>query len=423
MRRRGVSGGGLAVGVLFALVSVSPTQMPRTFVAQGAITGSCLAIGYSLGVLGVVIARALLRRTDLLGSDADRGLRAWARLLIGVALVSVVVMGLVAWPRWQDQQRRLLAMEPVPAWWPLPMLVVVLVGSLVLRDVLGSWFVARVQTAFGTVDVSTSDGVELPLVSSVSGSPDSLAAWDTLGRQGRDFVAGVTARDDIVAFRGDRVDALDPIRVYAGLRTAESAVERSAIVVAELERTAGWEREVLVVTTVTGTGWVDPDAARAIEMLHGGDTAIVAIQYSYLPSWISTFVDDGRSSEAGRELFDAVHAAWSRRPADDRPTLVVFGQSLGSYGAEAAFTGSDVDESIAALVDRTEGALFTGPTNDNELWAQLVGARDPSSPPCGGRSSTAGATSGSSPPPTISPRSIPTGARRASCTSNTPRTR
>lgn len=30
------------------------------------------------------------------------------------------------------------------------------------------------------------------------------------------------------------------------------------------------------------------------------------MQYSYLPSWISTFVDQGKATEAGAELFNAV---------------------------------------------------------------------------------------------------------------------
>lgn len=420
---------GAAVALLFAAVSFAPTQMPRTFVAQGAITGTSAAIGYALGTLLAVVVGGILGGVGRVTGararrhPADVVLDRWASLLLALGGLVVLALAVFAWPRWQDEQRELLAMGPTPIWWPAPMLVVALVaivllgllgrligagvirlhrissrrlpgglalpvtvivvialGSFVLRDVLGSWFVDRTQTAFGAVDTSTSEGTVRPTSPLVSGGPESLAAWDTLGRQGRDFVAQATDRELLAEFHGEGAELHEPIRVYAGLRTADSAEERAELAVAELERTGAFDRAVLVVTTVTGTGWVDPDAARAVEMLHRGDTAIVAIQYSYLPSWISTFVDDGLSSEAGRVLFDTVHAAWSERPADARPALVVFGQSLGSYGAEAAFTGPDAASSIAVLVGRTEGALFTGPTNDNELWRQLIDARRPDSP-------------------------------------------
>ena len=71
----------------------------------------------------------------------------------------------------------------------------------------------------------------------------------------------------------------------------------------------------LVVVTTTGSGWVDPGAVDSVEYLVGGDTPTVAMQYSYLPSWMSYLVDQARAREAGRELFDAVYDRWSKLPA------------------------------------------------------------------------------------------------------------
>src|SRR5699024_11714315 len=59
---------------------------------------------------------------------------------------------------------------------------------------------------------------------------------------------------------------------------------------------------------------------------------------------------------------------------DNRPKLYVFGESLGSYGSEAAFS------SIHDVVNRTDGAVWVGPTSFNELHERLVDARDPGSP-------------------------------------------
>ena len=55
---------------------------------------------------------------------------------------------------------------------------------------------------------------------------------------------------------------------------------------------------------------VDP-----LEYMYNGDTAIVGMQYSYLPSWLSFLVDKERAQEAGRDLFNQVYGVWSRCPA------------------------------------------------------------------------------------------------------------
>jgi uncharacterized membrane protein len=111
-----------------------------------------------------------------------------------------------------------------------------------------------------------------------------------------------------------------------------------------------------------------------LEYMYGGDTAVAAIQYSFLPSWISFIVDKAPAQEAGRDLFDAVYAHWRQLPAARRPKLVVFGESLGSFGGEAAFSGAD------DIRDRTSGVLWVGPTNSNTLWSRFTAQRDPGTP-------------------------------------------
>ncbi len=66
---------------------------------------------------------------------------------------------------------------------------------------------------------------------------------------------------------------------------------------------------------------------------------------------------------------------WSARcPRAQRPKLVVFGESLGSFGGEAPFLA------LNNLVARTDGALFSGPTFNNTIWADLTRNRDKGSP-------------------------------------------
>ncbi len=105
-----------------------------------------------------------------------------------------------------------------------------------------------------------------------------------------------------------------------------------------------------------------------------GDTATVAMQYSYLPSWISFLVDKSKAQEAGVALFEGIHRAWSQLPADHRPKLYVYGESLGSFGGQKAFANLD------DMRTRTSGAVLAGTPNFTELWQSLVDQRDAGSP-------------------------------------------
>ena len=123
-----------------------------------------------------------------------------------------------------------------------------------------------------------------------------------------------------------------------------------------------------------------PEAAAGVERQHRSDTAIVAMQYSFLPSLVGVFLDAGLANEAGQVLFSAVHARWSSLPSDRRPKLVLFGKSLGTAGVEAPFVGGAGSSSVAKLVAGTVGALIVGPKHSNPIHAQLTRERDPPSP-------------------------------------------
>jgi uncharacterized membrane protein len=164
-----------------------------------------------------------------------------------------------------------------------------------------------------------------------------------------------------------------PIRVYAGRESADTVEGIAERVVAELQRTHAFDRKVLAVVTTTGRGWVNANVADAFEYVNGGNTAIAAMQYSFLPSALSFIADRETPQLAGRALFEAVYRVWSTRPLPQRPKLVVFGESLGCYGGQAAFaSGMDI-------VARTDGALLVGTPNFAQPWAELTANRDPGS--------------------------------------------
>jgi uncharacterized membrane protein len=403
-RRTHLLPAGLAFAVGFACLSLTPSLLPRPPLFQGVVSGAAAASGYGFGVFVAWCWRGL----------RDRERQPWPRwavlvLVIGsaVALLVSLVLGV----RWQDEAHRLADTEPTPVAYvlltPLVALVVaalflaiarglhalthrvarllerhlkpsvarvlgvVLVGFVawaLLSGVAADAGLRALDASFAVRDQETPRGVERPTTPLRSGSEESLVAWEDLGREGRAFVGGGPAAEQITELTGR--PAIEPIRVYAGLGNAEDAEQRAELAVADLERTGGFERRHLLVVTTTGTGWVEPSAASGFEYVTGGDSAIVGMQYSHLASWLSFLVDAARAREAGRALFDAVYARWSTMPVDDRPELYVFGESLGSFGAEAAFSGEfDLD-------NRTTGALLVGPPNFNPLYRGFIDDRD-----------------------------------------------
>lgn len=394
--------------LLLACLSLTPSLLPRSGPVQGLVCGITAAMGHGLGLLLAAVWRAF----------ADRGPRparpgAWRAFAVVAlaALVAAFVLG----RRWQGQLRDLMGVPGEPVWRsllaPLVALVVyallvaigravyaaasalgrllsrwmgraaaralgaVAVGLLLftlVTDVAVSAFVTAADRAFSLADGATPDGVEQPESGLRSGGPGSLVPWEELGREGRTFVADGPSAEEISEITGE--PASSPIRVYAGTSFSDDVEVRARAAVDELQRTGGFERSRLLLATTTGSGWLNSSWTAAFEYLSGGDSAIASMQYSYLPSPLSYLFDQTRARTAGRELFDAVYERWSLLPPDDRPELYVFGESLGSFGAEAAFSG-EFD-----LRNRVAGGVFLGPPYFNTLHTEFREDRDPGSP-------------------------------------------
>ncbi|HEX7036623.1 MAG TPA: alpha/beta-hydrolase family protein [Pseudomonadales bacterium] len=418
------SSSGAAFALLFWWQSLTPTLIPRSWASQLIIGATCLAAGYVIGVLAGRWLRIPTRALRTFGhrSSGD-AIRRHGRIILAAAWLIGVPLGSALWMGWQNEQRAFMGMPfIVPsdavlmgALTPPAGALVILIGIVIARAVgaisrfiqrqvpgrppvaiialfvvvsgivLGRTVLLRSGSAvaysvYAPLNDETSEGTRAPDSPSVSGSDASFVAWDTLGLQGRDFVASVTTAQELAMFHGREAAVTEPVRAYVGVRSAASTEERAALAVRELERAGGFERKLLVVWVPTGSGWMIPEAAAALELLHRGDTAIVAIQYSFLPSLIGVFLDAGLANEAGRTLFDAVRARWSQLPRDRRPKLLLFGKSLGTAGVEAPFVGRDASESVANLVAGIDGALIVGPKHSNPIHAQITREREPASP-------------------------------------------
>ena len=253
-------------------------------------------------------------------------------------------------------------------------LVVAMVAYVLVTGVATNRLLGSVDATFMAINDEFSTDVPAPTSRFLSGGPRSTVTWDDLGRQGRVFIDNTPTRAQIRSFSGPR--GRPPVRAYVGVGTdgAVDLPQEATLAVDELERLGGFERAVLNVVTPTGSGWVNENQTQALEYLWHGDTATVSMQYSYLPSLLSFLVDGNRAETAGRLLFDAVYARWRELSPGHRPKLVASGESLGSFGAEAAFSGAQ------DLAERTDGALFIGPTANNSLWSRFTAERDPGTP-------------------------------------------
>ena len=114
-------------------------------------------------------------------------------------------------------------------------------------------------------------------------SRSSFIAWQMLGSEGQKFILNGPTKNNLTTLV-NRNNIKQPLRVYAGLRSAESIEKRAQLVLDEMIRVDAFSRRKLVIATPTGTGWIDPEVADTFEYLHAGDTAIVTMQYAYLPS-------------------------------------------------------------------------------------------------------------------------------------------
>lgn len=408
---------GVAFGTLFFCLSLTPSLLPRDWLFQGLIGGLNAAIGYGIGVFIAKMVRRFVLRNRRWWPPPPR---------VSYALKSVVVVGsaaacvlmVIPAAAWQRQVSALMGMEgPATASYLRLLLVAIAVGAVcvsvtrVLLDVIKTlarllirrWrlsdemalligtavivvlvitlvngvlmrgFLAGANRVFQPQNTTTREGVVQPELSERSGSPESFAAWDTLGYQGRNFVGTGPHADELSRINGRPAE--EPVRVYVGLQTADTDEARMAVLLSELERTGAFDREVLVIAPTTGTGWINPIAARSLEMMYNGDTAIVGSQYSYLPSWISFVGDQQKSMDSGRLMIEAVHDRWTQLPPDRRPRLLLYGESLGSMAGQGAF---DWLPDISRM--GFSSVLWVGPPNASPLWRGITVRRDPGTP-------------------------------------------
>jgi len=400
---------GLFLGAIFFALMFTPSLIPRPPIFQGLLGGLAFAIGYAIGRGCVVLWRYL----EL--PEVPRPWRRVANILLAVTCAIAAVIYVPQAAAWQDEVRARLNMPPVETASLLLVVMVsavsgfllILLGRLVIAGVRAAsdgvyrWMPRRIAGLLGAAvfvvllitivngtlvsatigaidraaalaDVTDPPGAAVPTEDTRSGGPGSSIAWQALGRAGKRFVTEGPRKTDIEAFTGRQ--ALEPIRVYAGLRAADSPEEQAQAALADLIDMGAFSRSILVIATPTGTGWVDNNGIAPLEYMHDGDIATVAVQYSYLQSPFSLVLEPGRSQDSAATVFRTIYRHWNSLPENSRPRLYLFGLSLGSLGSEAS------PPVHAWLGESFDGAVWSGPPFRNRIWRTIQRDREEGSP-------------------------------------------
>jgi uncharacterized membrane protein len=406
---KSLSGIGILLGSVFFAASLTPSLIPRNYLTQGALAGGCFAIGYGAGVLW----RWLWHYLEL--PKPSERIRSITNVCVAAACAVLVVTFLWRAAGWQNSIRAVMGIEPVESTHPIKVcaiaavtFVVILVAARLFRIVAGFlstrihrfiprkvanalgvllaallfWSIANnllVRTTFQALDSSFREldarfepERQQPTSPGKTGSAASLVGWKELGRTGRRFVASGPSAAQISAQTGRAAQA--PIRVYVGLRNADTVHDRAKLALAELKRQGGFQRSTLIIVTPTGTGWIDPSAMDSVEYLHDGDVASVAMQYSYLNSPLSLMFQPEYGDEAARALFAEIYGYWTTLPRDARPKLYLHGLSLGAMNSERSA------ELFEMIGDPIAGALWSGPPFESRIWRWITANRNEGSP-------------------------------------------
>ena len=358
---------GIAFGALFFCLSLTPSLLPRDWLFQGLIGGLNAAIGYGIGVfIQKMVRRFVLRRrrwwppskrvlywckaaTITLSTAASLLMlipaAAWQRRVsaemgmegpgtvgyLRTLIIAMLVTGLcVSAARVIIDLIKTMARFFIRRWHLhdevalfIGTAIVVVLAITLINGVLIRGFLAGANRVFQPQNTTTRAAITQPLDLERVRQPNVFRSVGHVGISGPQLRRHRPAR-----LRADPAERQRPPKSPSGCtrdcRPPTPIEERADILVRELDRTRAFDRKVLVIVPTTGTGWINPVAARALELMYNGDTAMVGSQYSYLPSWISFLGDREKSMESGRTMIDAVHDvvdAAAARPAAQADAL------------------------------------------------------------------------------------------------------
>jgi len=332
-----------AIGLALSFV---PSLMRRSGKEQVLVSAASAALGAGAGWATETVVVQLARRfahgetaarLAIAGAGAgaavarlDRHPR-WAP--VATALRVAGIASLVGWVA--PAQRRVVRFDPLP------------LGAAVALGA-GGWGLKGQLKRRGR---KTLDYPFAEYSASVSWGPSSLVSG--LDFEGQRFVAGAVGGL-----------AIDPVRVFVGVKSAADVAARCELAVAELDRLGGFSRSRVIVCAATLRGYVNPIPIASEEHLSDGDVAHVCVQYfDRRTPFLWRLVP--RAAQTHRELMARL------APQAGATELCIYGESLGAWASQRPY--EDLDAVEAQGVRR---ALWVGTPYFSALARRLKRAGD-----------------------------------------------
>jgi uncharacterized membrane protein len=314
-------------GGVGGMVYETGTQISHRFPASGPLRPILVGLGGFAGALAY--SETLLRNRQAIiqrWSDADKPASLPAAVGIGLVAANLgrfIGKGFLASRResisffGEDPAHQVIARVVNGAIWG---------GGAAALYTAGVGYIARANEK---VEPAYRTEPESPYV---SGGPNSISPFNELGLQGRRYVTDVVTPDVIEQALGEPAVA-HPIRAYIGYNSEPLySTGRSEMALDELGRLGAFDRKYLLLFSPTGTGWVDQTMIESAEIFARGDIATCCIQYGRSPSFLAVQkVALGR--QQFRQLLWGVTQRLADRDPEDRPKVLVFGESLGAWSS------------------------------------------------------------------------------------------
>lgn len=223
-------------------------------------------------------------------------------------------------------------------------------------------------------DLASHDGLvaERKLMTTVSGfGADTLLPFSQLNKAGKFFLSEATPAAEINRIMGT-TDAIDPVRLFSGVKIGSSISERVDLAVREAERLGAFDgsRTHVLMVAPTGSGYIYPETVATLEKATGGRSVTIGMQWSDKLSAFSF----SRVPYA-EEFFEAMNAGFRKRiaamPAELQPKIIGYGESLGSKALQNTFAKSGGAASVAE--HGFDSVLTVGNLRSSAFRTQTVG--------------------------------------------------
>ncbi len=200
----------------------------------------------------------------------------------------------------------------------------------------------------------------------VSAGPASSMPFDSLGKEGRRFVLMALSADEISTVMSQTA-VREPVRVVGGFESSPDIAERARKTIKDMEDCGAFDRSLICVGSPTGVGYFNYSLAEALEYLTLGDCAIVVPQYALVPSALA-LTRTAEAERLTRLVLEGIRDRLALMPPDERPRVVLIGESLGANVALDIANDAQRPYLPALNPLGVAGGLYLGVPFRTRLW-------------------------------------------------------